>query len=696
MQVTSIDKDAWSARLGDARYDIALRDGQLRNSYFGTAAGADPRPVREHANNRDNIRLLRPEAAVFVGPRADLVLWDRASPVDVANGLALILDAAWLPLRLHWSLTADPATGVLLRQTRLEHRGGAPVDLRGALSVSAQVVGRLETVQTITGSWSSEGQVRTIRPDNTPILLESRSGKTGFEYQPWLAATVDDATVIVQLAASANWHLHVRHRDDGLFISGGLPEVGFQTELREGEVLDLPEVTLQWVQGDLNAATQRLHAYRRARQMAGRPTIPVQFNSWYPFPGVSHVDELKALLPKVRDLGCEVFVLDGSWFQNAASQPGDTPFELTGDWMVHRASFPNGLRELSDACRTHGLGFGIWFEPESVGYTGALHRTHPEWFHRVNGRARSGRQRGILNIGIDAAREHVRDVMLAILKDTGATWIKWDFNEDLLRGGWAPELLPDLQRIDPLIAHVRGLYRLQEELKAAIPGLIIEMCASGGGRFDAATLRRGHTQWMSDEWRPLRNLSIHFGLQLCHPPELCNDWLIEWPPGDVPYAKGAAPDERGDLPFRLHIAMLGSFGLSARIGAWSAGDLARAAQEIAWYKGFARPLVQDGRQVILTPQPTLDGLGGWAAMAHVAPAGDRAVAFVFRLEAAEDGFELHLPGLDPEATYRVRVGDGQAQAMTGRALAAGLRIGVDAPYRSRRVSVERADEATGR
>ena len=687
MRVTTVGEGAWSIDIGAARYDVALRDGQLRNSYFGAAAGVDPVPVREHANNRDNIRLLRPEAAVFVGPRADLVQWDRAAPVDAGHGLALTLDAAGLPLRLHWSLTEDPATGVLLRRTRLEHTGGAPVDLRGALSVSTQVVGRLEAVRTITGSWSSEGQVRTIRPDNTPILLESRSGKTGFEYQPWLAATVDDATVIVQLAASANWHLHVRHRDDGLFISGGLPEVGFQTELRAGEALDLPEVTLQWVQGDLNAATQRLHAYRRSRQLAGRPTIPVQFNSWYPFPGVSHVDDLKALLPKVRDLGCEVFVLDGSWFQNAASQPGDTPFELTGDWMVHRDSFPNGLTELSAACRAHGLGFGIWFEPESVGYTGALHRTHPEWFHRVNGIARSGRTRGILNLGIDAAREHVRDVMVGILRDTGATWIKWDFNEDLLRGGWAPEIAPDLQRIDPLIAHVRGLYRLQEELKAAIPDLIIEMCASGGGRFDAATLRRSHTQWMSDEWRPLRNLSIHFGLQLCHPPELCNDWLIEWPPGDVPYAKEAAADARGDLTFRLHIAMLGSFGLSARIGRWSAEDLASAAKDIAWYRDVVRPLVQDGRQFILTPQPTLDGLGGWAAMAHVAAAGDRAVAFVFRLEAAEDSFDLRMPGLAAAATYRVRVGDHKVQPMTGAELAAGLRIRVDAPYRSCAVSV---------
>ncbi len=149
------------------------------------------------------------------------------------HGLALTLDAAGLPLRLHWSLTVDPATGVLLRRTRLEHTGVAPVDLRGALSVSTQVVGRLEPCGRSPGHGPARG--RCVRSGPTIRRSCWRAGRQDrFEYQPWLPPTVDDATVIVQLAASGNWHRHVRHRDDGLFISGGLPEVGFQTELRAG------------------------------------------------------------------------------------------------------------------------------------------------------------------------------------------------------------------------------------------------------------------------------------------------------------------------------------------------------------------------------------------------------------------------------------------------------------------------------
>jgi alpha-galactosidase len=297
----------------------------------------------------------------------------------------------------------------------------------------------------------------------------------------------------------------------------------------------------------------------------------------------------------------------------------------------------------------------------------------------------------MLNLGIDAAREHIRDIMLDILRDTGATWIKWDFNEDLWRGGWAPDTPDDLERIDPLYAHCQGLYRLQDELHAALPDLIIEMCASGGGRFDAETLRRGHTQWMSDESRPLRNLSIHFGLQLAHPPELCNDWLIRWPAAALRYPPDEPVDNRGDFLFRLRIAMLGTLGISAKVEEWTAEEIATARAEVDWYKSVARPLINDGRQFILTPQPGLDGTGGWAAMAHVARDASRAVAYVFRLDAEEGSFVLRLPGLDRAATYRLDAPGQSPRDLSGAALAVGVTLPMPDTYTSERLTAIRVE-----
>lgn len=690
MILTGDSATGWTIRFGGQRLDLALLDGQLRNLHFGADFDGPPPPFAEsNRQNHDILRLTRPEAAVLVGPRADRVLWSGATARAKGDRVIMHLQGASHPVAMELVFTTDAATGSILREARLDHLGGPPLDIRGALSLSALVTGPVTGLTYLDGAWAAETQVRHIRPDHTPLLLESRSGKTGFEYHPYLAAHTPDATVVVSLMWSGNWQIHARHRDDGLYVSAGLPDAGFQTELQPGESLTLPTAVILRTEGDLNAATQALHSLRRRLQRAGRPTIPVQFNTWYPFPGKPRVDLLLDLLPRARALGSEVFVLDGGWYDNAAADPDDDPWELTGDWLVHKGMFPNGLQEIADACRAHGMDFGIWFEPEGIGYSAALRHQHPEWFHWINGAPPAGRKRGLLNFGIDGAREHARDSMLRILGETGARWVKWDFNEDLERGGWAPGTPPDLARQDPLLAHYRGVYRLQEELHAAFPDLVIEMCASGGGRFDGEIMRRAHVNWMSDQWEPLKNLSIHFGSQLCHPPELCNDWLIEWPVRSTPGRHGEPPDARGDLRFRLHVAMLGSFGLSARIADWPDADLATAATEIAWYKDTARPVIQDGRQYILTPAPRLDGTGGWAAMWHAAANGDGGVAFAFRLDSNDDSWTLKLAGLDPAATYRLSQPDQPDRTETGATLANGIPLTIDAPYRSRRLTVQR-------
>ena len=103
--------------------------------------------------------------------------------------------------------------------------------------------------------------------------------------------------------------------------------------------------------------------------------------------------------------------------------------------------------------------------------------------------------------------------------------MKWDFNADLGAGGWAPGLPETLTEQDPLVAHYDGLYRLQDAIRRWFPDLILEMCASGGGRMDGELLSHAHVNWVSDQPGPLRKLAIHFGTQLAHPAVVCNDWL---------------------------------------------------------------------------------------------------------------------------------------------------------------------------
>lgn len=397
---------------------------------------------------------------------------------------------------------------------------------------------------------------------------------------------------------------------------------------------------------------------------------------------------MKEFAEAAARLGCETFVLDAGWYTTEQEDPAENWWTRTGDWVVNRRLFPNGLEELADFCRERNLGFGIWFEPEAVSPSAVVRSAHPEWLQHPGGRAPEASARAILNLGVPEARAFARERILKILRATGATWMKWDFNTNLNQGGWAPGLPETLTAEDPLIAHYRGLYTLQDELRAAVPALTLEMCAGGGGRFDGAILSHGHTNWMSDQPAALVNLAIHFGSHLAHAPVECNDWLIEWPPHDGLLRKVPIVDERGDLAFRLRIAMLGTFGISAPVDRWSAAEFAIAQTHVAWYRDHIRPLVQRGDQYLLTEAPPVDGNGDWAAIWYAAKDRSGGALFAFRLAGAAATRQFALPGLDPAARYRLRTPEGWNSAATGAELAAGLAIDIGEPFGSALIVVE--------
>jgi alpha-galactosidase len=691
------EQQCWEARWGELVLRLRLADGMLLCDHFGPAA--QDAPVASWARYLDSLRLTRGEASVRLsqgdeGVRWSLRAWSQPDPAM----LVLRLEAAEQPLETELAFVVDAATGLLRRRTTLRHVGnGPPVDLREAESIAVLLPAHVQDVVNLAGRWGAETQVQRMHLPETALLLESRAGKTGYDFAPYVALRAPGHTYVCELLWSGNWQIHVRRRPDGrVTLAGGINPWGLRHRLVAGASLELPDALLGCVAGDLNAATQRLHDYQRRhlRPDPDRP-VPVQFNSWYPHPGEPPVATMKVFATTAAQLGCEVFVLDAGWYTTEQEDPAEDWWTRTGDWVVNRRLFPHGLEELSTYCRQRGLGFGIWFEPEAVSPSAVVRRTHPEWLHVIRGapqppRGHHNSRRDILHLGIPEARAAVRERVLAVLRATGATWMKWDFNTDLLQGGWASGVDSALAQQDPLIRHYGGVYQLQDEVRQALPELTLEMCAGGGGRFDPALLSHAHTNWMSDQTRPLMNLAIHFGSQLAHAAVECNDWLVEWPPHDGLHGRQAV-DERGDLAFRTRVAMLGSFGISAPVESWTTAELAVVREHVAWYKHIARPVIHHGDQYLLTDAPPLDGQGDWAGVWYAAKAATRGVLFAFRLDSPQARRDFVLPGLDPDAQYRVRTLEGRDELRRGADLLEGLPIVADAPFRSALVSVERME-----
>jgi len=670
----------WTWNLPPNRYEFSLRGAAFTCDCFGPDPATNEHATRIEPPGGTDAAAPANAVLVGVGARRAPVSWNlEALRSPDAFTLVFVLRATDHPLEAEVTFAADSRTGLLSRHTVLRHSGGgADVEITATLGLWVGVHEPIDRIIHLAGAWAEETQVRRERPGEASLVMESRAGKTGFAFQPYVALRAARTTYLCQILWSGNWMLRVVPHAAGAMITAGLNDWKFRHRLSPGHSLTLPTILFGRFEGGLNHATQRLHDYRRARRPDPKRVIPVQFNSWYPIFGEPTADTMATLVPMARRLGCEAFVLDAGWYRTADGDSAEDWQTRTGDWFVSRSRFPSGLRAVGALCRAHGLRFGLWFEPEVIGPPSAIRSEHPEWLHHIDGQKPLARERAILNLGIPAARQHVYDRITRVMSALGVGWMKWDFNADLGPGGWAPGLPERLTAQDPLVAHYRGLYRLQDSIRAAFPDLILEMCASGGGRMDGEILARAHVNWISDQPGPLRKLAIHFGTQLAHPAVVCNDWLVEWPPGAIPGYDDQQPetDARGDLAFRLRVAMLGSFGVSAPMDRWTESDIAIAAAHIAVYRARVRALIQHGDQYFLTPAPPADGNGDWAAIWYAAKDGSGGALFAFRLMGEDSARDFALPGLLAQERYRVRLFSGASTNTTGAALATRVAVTV--------------------
>ncbi len=233
-----------------------------------------------------------------------------------------------------------------------------------------------------------------------------------------------------------------------------------------------------WGHG-LDAVARRFHGWLRARPGHPDARRPVTLNVWEAVYFDHSLDRLTKLADLAARVGVERFVLDDGWF---GSRRDDT--RGLGDWVVSPEVWPDGLGPLIDHVRGLGMEFGLWVEPEMVNPDSDVARAHPEWLLGP-GHDRlpvEARRQQVLNLTIPGAYAHVRDQVLAVLRENEISYLKWDQNRDLVEAGTAPGGSPAVH--DQTLA----AYRLMEELKVARPGLEIESCSSGGARIDLEVL----------------------------------------------------------------------------------------------------------------------------------------------------------------------------------------------------------------
>ncbi|MEL7303781.1 MAG: alpha-galactosidase, partial [Pseudomonadota bacterium] len=503
------------------------------------------------------------------------------------------------------------------------------------------------------GRWCAEFEIERRDIPLGISSTENRRGRTSHESFPGLvcleaSATEDQGTCLgLHLGWSGNHRVVLERKSFGLTQAqlGLLPLAG-ELRLRLGESIATPELYAAMSDRGLNGVSQAFHAYIRAnviRWPAPATPRPVTANTWEALYFDHDLNRLKGLADAAADIGVERFVLDDGWFKGRSD---DT--RALGDWTPDPETYPDGLHPIVDfVVDEKGMQFGLWVEPEMVNADSELYRAHPDWALKLGAYPHVlGRNQMVLDLTNDEVSRYLFERLSDLLATYRISYLKWDMNRDLVLAG-------DQKRRPAGSRQTRALYSLIDRVRSAFPHVEIESCASGGARVDFEILKRTHRFWPSDSNDPVERARIQAGFSHFFPPEVMGSHI--GPTWSHTSGRGCTPE------FRALTAGAGHFGFECDLATISEEDRAVFAAAVARYKAD-RDIWHSGRLWRLTT-------GDPDLIATAASSTDqrRVRVFALQIDRARSvaPVPLRIPGLDPAATYRVRLTSGPPPERSG-------------------------------
>jgi alpha-galactosidase len=505
-----------------------------------------------------------------------------------------------------------------------------------ALTVSLPLPDAADELLRFEGRWAREFHPVRSSWNSGAVVSENQRGRTSHEHPPLLFAGgagfgewVGDVHG-VHLAWSGNHTMLAERLADGRrYVQAGELLHPGEVVLEVGESYTTPDVVAVYSPDGLTPATWGFH--RAVRRSPAHPTSPrpVLLNTWEAVYFRHDLDTLRELADVAASIGIERFVLDDGWF---GSRRDDT--SGLGDWVVSAEVYPEGLVPLIEHVTGLGMEFGIWVEPEMVNPDSDLYRAHPDWALTTDGyEPVLGRNQLVLDLGRPEAFAHILGHLDVLLTDHDIAYVKWDMNRDHVQGAGATGA-PGTH------AQTLALYALLDELRARHPEVEFESCASGGGRIDHEILQRVERVWTSDCNDALERQTIQRGASMLIPPEVMG--------AHIGPSRAHTTGRVHNLAFRAATALFGHLGVEWNVARLDDDRRTALAAAIVVHKRF-RPLLHSGDVVRFDTES--------AYCAHGVYSADRSEGLVSFAQLATAASltspVLRLPGLDPDARYRI-------------------------------------------
>ncbi|MCR5198560.1 MAG: alpha-galactosidase [Prevotella sp.] len=537
------------------------------------------------------------------------------------------------------------------------------------------------------GNWGAEADItqepltlgmKTIRNSDgarnshldAPELMLSLDGKPNEQ---------TGRTIGLVLCWSGNFELRINtmsHREHHVYA--GIDPVASDYILEPKQPFETPHLAMAYSAEGMGGVSRIFHNWARKEGMfhRGMHTGDILLNSWEGIYLDITEDKIIKMMDDIASFGGELFVMDDGWFGDKYPRKQDN--SSLGDWVVDKQKLPGGIKVLTDAARERKLKFGIWIEPEMTNTSSELFEQHPEWVLQRPGRdLRKGR--GGTQVVLDMTNPKVQDFVFSVVDNLMTqypeiAYIKWDANASIENYG--SSYLPRAKQSNIYVDYHLGLIKVLKRIREKYPDLVIQDCASGGGRANYGLLPYFDEFWVSDNTDALQRVYIQYGTSLFFPANAMAQHI-----NHVPYwntGKRIIP-----IKFRCDVAMSGRLGIELQPKDMTDEERQQTSTCMADYKEL-RPVVQTGNLYrLLSPYDHKNV----SSIMYTNDSRSQAVLFVYKIANYVDQPlpRLRLAGLDAQKTYtltekNVRVGEKpcslNGKQFTGRFL---MDVGIEVP-----------------
>ncbi|MDP4131625.1 MAG: alpha-galactosidase [Bacteroidota bacterium] len=442
---------------------------------------------------------------------------------------------------------------------------------------------------------------------------------------------------------------------------------------------------------------ERKYMGLRIFETSNRPEF--MYNNYRPF-GSDISDTLLISLAKAAaSSGIRQFEVDCGWHTTAGNIGKKIEWiDNTGDWIIDKIKFPNGLKPVFDTIRRLGMEPGLWISVGSAASASAVFKQHPEWAvqdeqgHPADLHSTYENDLHTMCFGT-GWKNYIQAKILELVKDLGLRFIKVDltvvtsayFNEINKSGCYAKNHPDHKDREESFWVIYNNLFNLFDALHKQAPDLYIDCTFETEGKLqliDYAFLEHAEGNWLTNigEPFPIGAYRVRDLTWWKSPAVPASSLIIGNLTMDNPDFVNELKTLIGSFPIVLGDPRELSAKKRAEIKRW--GDWISAVKHKYQYDLYRQDLPGFA-------EPVEGGWDGWSRINTDTKKGG--IIGIFKQGSLDNTRIVSVPGLEYNRQYQIKLAPNQTPviSMSGKDLAEkGFPVKMDQPYDGKLYEIE--------